>query len=420
MNQSSDLLRLSDAARYLGVSRRWLYRRIWSGELPASKVGGLYFIRKADLDALIVPSQRRQEPSVVLSEHVLPPPETTEPLKCGHCFRLITTDTQIGDVCQAPDCEAILCADCWAQGARYCVRHQPDRESRWQQAIKDYRAGKYPVLVRSEQARFREVNFLERFRLRLEEITALRHPQGDEVLTVNDWKALEHYEDDRAQLMDLLGVVALDADTLARYPLNARVRYEIPLPKHWLKKNTALRPLALEARVLSHLETMVREGFDTSPFSAPALRALLLRLAAEVEAQEEVRLVVLAATTGWDPEAQKVFTGTETESPFVHRDLLVYLYDMERQQLLYNVLDPRLERYANLLHPALPAERVAEAARVVEQTMGRYDSLTLAEALKITPYDEETLKAAFEHLAAEGAFALVTLPPDEGWALVRK
>jgi len=50
---SSDFLKINKAARYLGVTRRWVYRRIWSGDLPASKVGSLYFIRQQDLDALI-------------------------------------------------------------------------------------------------------------------------------------------------------------------------------------------------------------------------------------------------------------------------------------------------------------------------------------------------------------------------------
>ena len=413
MNHPSDLLRLSEAARYLGVSRRWLYRRIWSGELPASKVGGLYFIRKSDLDALVTPARATASARMEAEPRISP-----EPLKCGYCFRLLTSDTQIGDVCQTPDCEAILCADCWARGIRHCVQHQPDREERWRAAVQKYRQGELPVLLRSEQARFRELTFLERIRLRLAQITDVRHPLGDAVLSISDWSRLEHYEDDRGILMDLLGTVALDAETLARYPLNARLRYTLPASRR--KKKDPLPPFVLDIRVLSHLETMVREGFDTAPFSALALQTLLSRLVAETESRSEARLVLLAATTGWDDDARKLLTGDGKATSFLHQRLLVYLYDMERGQMIYNPLDARLARYAEMLRPALPAERAVEAAQALERLMARYDSLTLDEALESLPYSEEVLRLAFERLADEGGFALITLPPEEQWALVRK
>lgn len=60
MNQKDpELLKIADAARLLGVNRRTIYRRIWNGELPASKVGGLYFIRRTDLEDLLTPKQKQ-------------------------------------------------------------------------------------------------------------------------------------------------------------------------------------------------------------------------------------------------------------------------------------------------------------------------------------------------------------------------
>lgn len=415
MVDDKPLMRLSEAAEYLGVSRRWLYRRIWSGELPASKIGGLYFVRKEDLDALVRPVERGAEAEVLPDEGL-----EREFLKCGYCFRLITHDTQVGDVCQAPECDALLCATCWSEGHRYCVHHLPDRETRWRQAVARYRTGEYPVLLRSEQARFREVHFLERLRLRLSQITAVRYPQGDRVITVDDWAAIEEYEDERGHLMDLLGVVALDEAFLTRYPLNPRLHYRLPAPKRKVGRKAQAIPFVIEVWVVSHLETMVQQGFDTQPFAAEELRALLLHLVSEVEERAEFRLVLLASTTGWSRDARDIITGEGSERPFVHRYLWTYLYDMEVQQLYYNPLDPRLSRYAHLFEPALPAERAKEAAEAVEQLMERFDTLTLAEALQVLPYEEPVLRAAFEELAASGNFALVTLPPENQWAIVRK
>ncbi|HPL82192.1 MAG TPA: helix-turn-helix domain-containing protein, partial [Anaerolineaceae bacterium] len=53
MVQESKLLRIKEVADLLGVNVRTVYRRIWDGKLPASKVGGLYYIRESDLQALL-------------------------------------------------------------------------------------------------------------------------------------------------------------------------------------------------------------------------------------------------------------------------------------------------------------------------------------------------------------------------------
>jgi len=72
------------------------------------------------------------------------------------------------------------------------------------------------------------------------------------VISIEDWRSIETYTDERDRLMDLLGVVALDAATLARYPLNVRVRYALPPARSKGLRGKPLRPVALEARTLSH------------------------------------------------------------------------------------------------------------------------------------------------------------------------
>lgn len=47
----NDLLDIASVARYLGVSERTVYNRVRSGDLPAIKVGRLWRVRSADLEA---------------------------------------------------------------------------------------------------------------------------------------------------------------------------------------------------------------------------------------------------------------------------------------------------------------------------------------------------------------------------------
>lgn len=54
----SELLDLQDAADYLSVSRRTVYREVQRGKLRMVKVGGSTRFRKSELDRYIKASER--------------------------------------------------------------------------------------------------------------------------------------------------------------------------------------------------------------------------------------------------------------------------------------------------------------------------------------------------------------------------
>ena len=57
MDKSKDFLRVTDAAAMLGVDYKTVYRLIRNGKLPASKPGGIYLIRLADVNRLLEQGQ---------------------------------------------------------------------------------------------------------------------------------------------------------------------------------------------------------------------------------------------------------------------------------------------------------------------------------------------------------------------------
>lgn len=58
--QGHDLLSYSEAAQYLGpsVTPRWVKRQVLEYGLPAVRLNGRTFVRRADLDALVVKGVR--------------------------------------------------------------------------------------------------------------------------------------------------------------------------------------------------------------------------------------------------------------------------------------------------------------------------------------------------------------------------
>jgi excisionase family DNA binding protein len=412
-----EYFKILDAARFLGVNPRTIYRRVWSGELPAAKIGGLYFIRRADLEQMLNPSAARTlEP--VQPAHGVP---DFGVMKCGYCYRLITSDSQIGEVCAHEACAEVVCASCLADGIRYCAAHLPTRDQLWEQAAAKHERGELPVLVKASVARLREINFLNRIKSRLFNISTLVHPQSGEAVTIKNWSDCLEDGDERLELMRLMGKVVLDGDSLARLPLNAWFECRPPLPK-----NAHGGPLGIQVRTLSRLDEMLRSGFDARPLTVDDLAPWLARLSALADQEGITLLATLASVTGWDASARQAVQGVQSTKGgptpaggFAHRLLQVYLFDLESAELVYNPFDDRSRKYAELFVPLLPSEEVEEAVKAVEKELGMFDSLTLQSAAQVLPYSERIIKMAFERLVSTGHFTLLEMP-ELGTALVRQ
>lgn len=397
--KSRDLLKIDDAARYLGVTRRWIYRRIGNGELPASKVGGFYFVLKQDLEALLEQGRRGGAS-----------PESDTPkapiLKCGYCFRLLETDTAIGEICRAEGCEEIICDQCLAEGNVYCFQHVPNREQLWQTALEQHRAGELPVLLKDNMARLREVSFIQRIQTRLGNIHTLRHPLSDDLLTIQNWDVFLEERDERSEIMKMTNKVVLDADWVSRTPLNVSIYYQVvtPAPKQ------KIAPMGVLVQVYSHARAMLQQGFDSQPFNADELTQFLLRIGEQAQKKQVFTLVMLAATTGWDETSRRLIRGETTGLAFAHRWMLVYLNDLEKHEVIYNRLDSRARAYGELFTSLLPDEEDEEIIVAIEKEMGVYESLTLQQAVQVLPYSQKSLERAFSKMAASGRYALTEVP----------
>jgi len=409
MDNRSNYLKIDEAARFLGVSTRWVYRRIWSGELPASKIGGLYFIDRDRLKALLAAPQTGPAANPPLASQVSPPL-----LKCSVCLHLLGSDEQIGAVCQAQGCEKLICADCLANGVHYCPEHSPTREQRLAQAEESRRRGELAVLVRAVDARLLELNFLNRLQSRITGFANLIHPQTGELLHIEDWPAALERGDERGEVMRLMGKVVLDSKALAQQPLNAYLHYRLPP-----QKKQRGGPVDIRIQTLSRLPAMLADGFDSQPLQADELAFWLDGLTEADQASPAFKLLALAAVSGWSAAARRRVQGETTGEAFMHPQALVYLFDLQTGELIYNRADERARRYAELFIPLLPSEELAEAARAIEAELLTYQSLTLDYAGQVLPFARDLLQRACEELAASGRYSLVEVP-EYGLAIVRK
>lgn len=111
--------------------------------------------------------------------------------------------------------------------------------------------------------------------------------------------------------------------------------------------------------------------------------------------------------------------GRPRGTAYAHRLLLIYLFDLESGELLYNLQDDRLRRYAVLFAPLLPSEEIEEVIGDIEKQLLAYESLTLEYAAEILPYTRSLLQQAFERMVATSRYTLTDVP-GLGLTIVRK
>jgi len=394
---NSEYMKIAEAARFLGVTQRWVYRRVLSGELPASKVGGLYFINRKDLQSLLDAGRVIPEGGETSDEgSVLPR------LKCGFCYRLLKDESEIAGVCENDGCGEIICQKCWELNIHTCARHSPSREQRLQKAEEQKKDGSLSFLIKANSARLAEITFLNRIHSHLSGFSTLIHPVSGEAVNITSWEEILETGDERTELMHLLGKVVLDSSTTTQLPLNAWHHYKTKT------KNKKTNPLEIYVQSFSRMERMVRDGFDTQPLSADALMECIERFIEVPAKTGNFHLALFASTTGWEDAARDIVTGGQGYA-FSHRLALLYLFDMEKNELIYNLKDDRARRYAELFRPVLAFEELSEVIQAIQKYMGAHESLTLDEAQRSIPFTPEKIQNAFAKMAETGEFVVTDI-----------
>jgi excisionase family DNA binding protein len=383
MVQDSKLLRIKEVADLLGVNVRTVYRRIWDGKLPASKIGGLYYIRESDLQALLQPS----------IEHT----ETPGTIKCESCLRLFRSASDISAECLSEACKSTICKSCYASGVRYCNEHALTQNADEPARKKAARKGE----ISGNEARVREMAFIERVVARISQVDSFIDPETGDVISVTDWSKYLIDGDSRAEVLQITGKAFLEAWEVARLPLNAWAKYRLS-DFHRSDK----RPVFIEIRVLSRLARMIKEGKDTAALEKQNLNDAIYHIQQDAKADPGFRFIVLAATTGWSKDVwESVIKGDQRVLNLPPSSLL-YLYDIEDDELIYAKNDTLARQYAGLFIPISVQEEAQNAIDALERLMASraHTSVTLNDAIVSTGYAKPVIEEAFRLMTRSGFY----------------
>ncbi len=395
-------LSIQEAADNLRVDYKTVYRLVRAGKLPAGKFGGMYRIRREDLEAYF---QAQVAATAGRSQETAMTP-TEAPLKCGNCYRILRSTREVAGVCSLAGCEASLCAACWGGGARHCATHRPDGRERLAQAQAALERGEIGRLVTAVAVRQLEHAWLARFDERIRDIGSLYHPGTAEILRIADWAPFRSADDETLQLMQMLNVGFLDRASQATLPHNELARYFIPAGGlGWGKPRQGL---LLEARCAGHLAEFVDPGFDTRPADLEELLLLLAdleKLAADADATV---IAGLASPTGWDEPALAHIID-ERGRAYRHPAVLPCLVDLETGAVAANRMDERLSKfgYAELFKLPLAREEAAALAPQIEAALAGREGLPVAQLADMLGRSPALVQRACRELCAGGHYRLV-------------
>lgn len=392
----SQYMSIKDVAEWLNVDYKTIYRLIRQDELPAAKVGGVYRINKADVEQYIGQSSRASTPATSV--------QTPPVLKCNICQRLLHNVDEVGGYCAHPHCTAEICTTCWKVDEReYCVQHQPSHADLLRAAQTQIADGVTQLLIAPE-ARRREQNYITRFDTKVQRITKLWHPLRQQVITPpRPWEEL-HLETDAVEmLMNLLHTGFLNENLEREMPLNVASRYTVPS----LEEQPGM---ILEARALSDLPALVKQGFVTEPLGVAALTPALEQCVRLAEAQSVAYLIGLAATSGWTAEAVTTIAANEAGRAFYHPRVLPCLIDLDSFAVTFNTQDERITPLASLFKPRLPEEELKHVIEWIERELQHSHGVSITELLAQSEIDAPLAQRAFAHLVAQGTHRVEVFP----------
>lgn len=353
-------LSIREVSERFGVDYKTIYRQIQAGELPAAKVGGVYRISEEDM--LAYAARRHTTPR---------------------------------DALAMSDLEAAMVAE---RASSVPDEARAIAEDLLSEAQERLRNGEIDVLVTTLQAKQRELSAINRFDRKLRELVSLKLPDGQVARFSHPERNITR-RDQSDELMNVLNVGYLERGVVDRLPINTSERLTVQddAGKH-------VR-LIIEICTWSDLCAFAQQGFSCRRLT---LSDLLPRLAEGERLAEKdgaAYILGLASTSGWAEDAQSyVDSIAEEATSYTHHLLMPVLVDLTRNISIYDRRDTRVEPYVGLFTPVLRDERVAAAARAIEETLLLGHGLSMSELPRVTGAAPDIVQAAAARLVSSGKY----------------
>jgi excisionase family DNA binding protein len=414
---------LRELAEYLNVEYKTLYRQVIAGNLPAIRIGGIFRIRQEDVDAFLekmrVPQKKERESLVnTFREDIyasLHPERKVSGLVCARCSRLIKSIHMIGGECQYPGCGAILCSECYAnEEDRYCLEHTISAREKLDQAKQRLKKKEIDLLVTAEEARERELNFINRFDQKIRQSKHITSPINGTLQIVDSWDDIHEEEVESDITPPSLLKIPDHVATAKTFPRNMSSSYHFGRRGNSGKTNSAF---VVKATCISHLHEYFQNGFDTRPLNHAELIWLLEQEIEKAKANHSLYIVGIGSPTGFDTQAQQTICGEADQRVFSSLYVAVCLVDLNANRLFCNPMDSRIKPFIDLYQGDLNGEAVSRVKNFLRNKLAERASQSIAEVVEATGEHTDVVAQAFAELGKEEGYS-VAKTTDKGEVVI--
>ena len=383
-----EFLSLKEAASYLGVDYRTVYRLVISRQMPAAKVGGMYRIRLKDIDEFF--EQQKLQHSAG-GDQVLKQTRQAEGT-CGRCHRILV-EAMVGGRCEHPDCNALLCSTCWNSSfMRRCKQHEISQAERIARARESLDKKEIPLLVAAEEARGLEISFLERFDWKMHDLTGLVSPVDGAYYSISQLELTHQAVSPLTSRQQVSNQIL---------PANAGSFY---LVRPGAKAHKDEAKFTVGAQYCCRLGAYAEDGFDTKPLGNAELTTFLEENIQRAKNDESLYVVGLASPTGWDKDVEEVVIGNDRLRGFSSLYLCLCLVDLAADRMFFNPADKRLSSLVELFKGELRDEALARVIGFIRDQMKVRESQTVQEVVEATGADRSLVLEAFTALQSHGDY----------------
>ncbi|NLA79731.1 MAG: hypothetical protein GX853_03145, partial [Chloroflexi bacterium] len=147
-------------------------------------------------------------------------------------------------------------------------------------------------------------------------------------------------------------------------------------------------------------------GKDTAALEKQNLNDAIYHIQQDAKADPGFRFIVLAATTGWSKDVRESVIKGDQRVLNLPPSSLLYLYDIEDDELIYAKNDTLARQYAGLFIPISVQEEAQNAIDALERLMASraHTSVTLNDAIVSTGYAKPVIEEAFRLMTRSGFY----------------
>lgn len=352
-----DFYSIKEAADYLEVDYKVVYRLVREGKIPSSRVGWQYRMSQEDLNAYLNAQRTKQGNN---------PGSAVSPRTASKIDKTANGNGHGGN------------------GSHFV-----------------------PDSVTRAQARQMEIHVIHSFRQKVENVAAIQHPITRQTLYIENWETLYHQNDNHETLMHLLQTAFLDRETLATIPHNCRVRYTVD----------GSFPLILELRFVSHLQHFCETGKDETPATPADLQGIIQEVEEEQRQTRAAYIIGLASPTGWSPEAVDMIRNPIQGLSVSHLQIHIFLLDPRTGKTIHNEQDPEANKFAGLFRLPILAEDQKSLADELRAELAKHSGIILEDFAVERGTGQDTVLQAARLVEEEGHSRLLK-DPAVGWMLV--